>query len=270
MRFVFAFIALTFSCCSILASAQSSSALVENEFYTSPDGTNIYYETIGHGKTVVLIHGFAVNGSSWKKTALYNDLIFAGYQVVIMDLRGNGRSDKPHKASFYENDIEAKDVMGILDTLGVKKYSVVGYSRGSIITSRLLVLDRRITRAVIGGMGLDFTNPDWPRRIMFYDALSGKPVKELESFIKFVQDSGLDQKALAFLQKSQPSTSAQELAEIKQPVLVISGTEDNDNGSAKELAALIPKSTYADVPGNHGSTAATPEFSASVTKFLKH
>lgn len=270
MRFVFAFIALMFSCCSILSYAESSSVVVESEFYTSPDGTNIYYETIGHGKTVVLVHGFAVNGGSWKKTALYNDLIFAGYQVVVVDLRGNGKSDKPHKATFYENDIEAKDVMGILDTLGVKKYSVVGYSRGSIITSRLLVLDKRITRAVIGGMGLDFTNPEWPRRIMFYNALSGKPVKELESFVKFVKDSGLDQQALAFLQKSQPSTSAQELAEIKQPVLVISGSEDNDNGSAKDLAALIPKSIYATVPGNHGNTASSAEFSASVIKFLKH
>jgi pimeloyl-ACP methyl ester carboxylesterase len=270
MKFVFTFIALICSCCPLLLHAQSSSAVVESEYYTSPDGANIYYETIGNGKTVVLVHGFATSGSSWKKTALYKDLIFAGYQVVVMDLRGNGKSDKPHKAEFYENDVEAKDVMGILDKLGVKKYSVVGYSRGSIITSRLLVLDKRITRAVLGGMGLDFTNPDWPRRIMFYNALSGKPVKELESFVKFVQSSGLDQQALAFLQKSQPSTSAQELAEIKQPVLVISGTEDNDNGSAKDLAALIPKSTYASVPGDHGSTAGSAEFSAAVTKFLKH
>src|SRR6185369_1258295 len=98
----------------------------------------------------------------WKKTALYNDLLAAGYRVIILDQRGNGKSDKPDNEAGYANDAEAKDIMGLMTALKVNSYNVVGYSRGSIITARLLVLDSRVKRAVMGGMGLDFTNPDWP------------------------------------------------------------------------------------------------------------
>jgi len=242
----------------------------QSDFYTSSDGTKIYYEVKGNGDAVVLIHGFVVNGESWKKTALYNDLLNVGYKVITMDLRGNGKSDKPHDPELYLHDVEAKDVMGIVSKLGIKKYSVAGYSRGAIIASRLLVLDKRVTHAVMGGMGTDFTNPQWPRRIMFYEALSGKKsAHEVEGLIKHIKEAGLDQEALAYMQNGQPSTSKEELASVKKPVLVICGTEDTDNGSAKELAALIPTSTYAAVPGDHGGAARTPEFSAAVISFIK-
>jgi pimeloyl-ACP methyl ester carboxylesterase len=248
----------------------SNATGIETNFYKSPDGTKIYYEVNGTGDAVVLIHGFLTDGKSWKQTALYTDLVSAGYKVILMDLRGNGRSDKPHQPALYENDIESKDIMGIVTKLGIERYSAIGYSRGSILTSRLLVLDKRVTRAVMGGMGLDFTNPDWPRRIMFYEALSGKPVKELEGLVKYVKDLGFDQQAMAYLQKSQPSTSTKVLSKIKKPILVISGTEDTDNGSAKDLAAAFPNATYLAVPGDHGSAMRMPEFSAAVIQFLKH
>jgi pimeloyl-ACP methyl ester carboxylesterase len=242
----------------------------EGRFYKSPDGTKIHYEVKGSGDAIVLIHGFISDGNSWKRTALYTDLISAGYKVILMDLRGNGKSDKPHQPELYENDVEAKDIMGIVTELDIKEYTAVGYSRGSILTTRLLVLDKRVTRAVIGGMGLDFTNPDWPRRIMFYEALVGKPVKELEGFVKYVKDSGLDQQAQAYLQKSQPSTSKKALSEIEKPVLIISGTDDTENGSAKDLAAVFPNAIYATVPGDHGSAVRTEEFSTAVIQFLNN
>lgn len=248
--------------------AQTTNA--EDNYYKSPDGTKIYYEVKGTGDAIVLVHGFITDGESWKRTALYTDLINAGYKVILMDLRGNGKSDKPHQPELYENDIEAKDIMGIVNELGVKEYTAIGYSRGSILTTRLLVLDKRVTHAVIGGMGLDFTNPDWPRRIMFYEALSGKPAKELKSFVTYVKDSGFDQQAQAYLQKSQPSTSKKSLSEIKKPVLVVSGIEDNDNGSAKDLVTIFPNATYASVPGDHGSAVRTVEFSAVVIQFLNN
>ena len=123
--------------------------------------------------------------------------------------------------------------------------------------------------AVMGGMGTDFTNPEWPRRKMFYRALAGDTVKELEGMVKYVKESGLDQQALAYLQQSQPSTSKADLHKLKNPVLVICGDKDADNGSAKELAELIPKSTYKVVPGDHGGALRTPEFSKEVLSFLK-
>ncbi|HEY8939541.1 MAG TPA: alpha/beta hydrolase [Cellvibrio sp.] len=254
-------LALTSSLCAQIVNT-------EGNYYRSPDYTRIYYEVKGTGDAVVLVHGFLADGESWKQTALYTNLINEGYKVILMDLRGNGRSGKPHEPEFYENDIEAKDIMGIVTELKINKYIAIGYSRGAILTSRLLALDKRVNCAVIGGMGLDFTNPEWPRRIMFYEALSGKPIKELEGLVNYVKDSGFDQQAMAYLQKSQPSTSKKVLSEIKNPVLVISGTADIDNGSAKDLAATFPNATYFSVPGDHGSSVRTQEFSAAVKQFL--
>ena len=249
---------------------KNSSPADTGNFFSSFDGTKIYYEVKGKGKPVLLVHGFIVNSQSWKKTALYKDLLDAGYKVIILDSRGNGFSDKPHIPEAYENDAEAKDIMVLLKKLHIKNYNAVGYSRGSIIVSRLLVLDRKIKKAVMGGMGAEFTNPQWPRRIMFYKALSGEPVKELENLIKYIQDKGLDQQALAYLQKSQPSTSKKELASVKQKTLIICGDKDTDNGSGKELASLIHKSTYKIVPGDHNNASNSKEFSTEVILFLKN
>jgi pimeloyl-ACP methyl ester carboxylesterase len=145
----------------------------------------------------------------------------------------------------------------------------VGYSRGSIITARLLVLDKRVKNAVLGGMGADFTNPEWPRRKMFYRALIGDPVPELKGVVDYVQQQHLDRLALAYLQKSQPSTSKEDLSKVQQPVLVVSGDKDADNGSAGELAKLLPNSSVATTPGDHNHAASTPEFSKEVINFLK-
>jgi pimeloyl-ACP methyl ester carboxylesterase len=236
---------------------------------TAADGVKIYYEVAGSGKPVILIHGFIVNSNSWKRTSLYSDLIANGYQVITLDLRGNGKSDKPHDEKFYVDDAEAKDVMRLADELKLKDYAVVGYSRGAIIASRVLILDKRATSAVIGGMGLDFTNPQWPRRIMFYEALSGKrDVPELEGLIRYINESGLDREALALMQFGQPSTTEEEFKKGNKPVLVICGSEDQDNGSAKSLADIIPGARYTVVPGNHNNAAQTPMFSNEVLEFL--
>jgi pimeloyl-ACP methyl ester carboxylesterase len=117
-------------------------------------------------------------------------------------------------------------------------------------------------------MGADFTDPNWPRRKMFYEALMGNPVKDLESMVKHIQDAGLDQLALAYLQKAQPSTSRDELAGIKCQVLVLCGTEDSVNGSSEELAKLIPNAELIRVPGDHGSALKSKEFSNKVLSFL--
>jgi len=262
ISFTLALLAITLS---FLANAQTDSA----HFYTSFDDTKIYYEVKGNGYPVILIHGFMNTANNMKKNAVYQQLLDAGYKVIVPDMRGNGYSDKPHNDEAYANDAEAKDIMGLATLLHLKNYNVLGYSRGSIITARLLVLDKRVNKAVMGGMGADFTNPDWPRRIMFYRALSGDTVKELEPVIKHIKDAGLDQQALMLQQKYQPSTSKEELAKVKQPVLVICGSEDSDNGSATELVKLFSHAQYVQVPGDHGGAQKTKEFADAVLKFFK-
>ena len=266
---------LLFTCCFIINNTKaqtdslSSKFPIDSSYFSSFDGTKIYYEVRGEGKPVLLVHGFIVNSNTWKRTALYPDLLNGGYKVILLDMRGNGKSDKPHDTAAYENDAEAKDIMQLMDLLKIKQYSAVGYSRGSIITARLLVLDKRVQNAVLGGMGTDFTNPEWPRRKMFYRAMMGDSIPELKGAVDYVKQQGLDQLALAYLQKAQPSTSKEALGKVKQPVLVICGDKDADNGSAAELAKLLPNTASATTPGDHNHASATPEFSKEIISFLR-
>ncbi len=241
----------------------------DSAFYTSFDNTKIYYSVNGNGYPVLLVHGFTGTGEGWKKAPVYSGLLAAGYKVITLDMRGNGRSDKPHNDSAYANDAEAKDIMGLLTTLGIKHYDVAGYSRGSIITARLLVMDRRVNKAVMGGMGTDFTNPEWPRRLMFYHTLNGDstPVA-MQGFMQYVKQSGFDQQALALQQKYQPSTPKEDLQKVLQPVLVICGDKDSDNGNAQELVKLFMHGEYAQVPGDHNHAMGTKEFSDAVVMFF--
>ncbi len=249
--------------------AQSQTGVTGN-YFTSFDSTKIYYEVKGTGYPVILIHGFSGTGQGWKNGPLYNDLLNAGYKVIIIDQRGNGRSDKPHTDAAYANDAEAKDIIGLMTSLNIKQYDAVGYSRGSIITSRLLVLDKRLHKAIMGGMGDAYINPEWPTRVHAYRALMGDTtLHDVDDMMKYIHSQHFDNTALALQQKYQPSTSIQELAAVHIPVLIIRGTEDKTSGSETALRDLIPGSAVAYVPGDHNRASHTPEFSVAVLKFLK-
>ena len=71
------------------------------------------------------------------------------------------------------------------------------------------------------------------------------------------------------MQQFQPVTTKDELRRIGQPVLVISGDQDEDNGKAADLAALLPNAQLASVPGNHNNTMGTLPFAQRVMAFLK-
>lgn len=239
-----------------------------SNLYASFDGTRIHFTVKGKGNPVILIHGFITNGDSWPKTPLYDSLLSHGFQVITLDLRGNGASDHPHDSLAYLNDAEAKDIMGLATHLQLSSYKVVGYSRGAIIAARLLLLDPRVKCGVLGGMGTGFTDPAWPRRLKFYDALSGKDVPDLAAMVKNVQAKGLDQRALALMQFAQPAATPAELAKVQQPVLVIGGDKDEDNDTGGPLAAMMPRGMHGTVTGDHNSVVRSPAFAAWVQDFL--
>src|SRR5690242_18308546 len=91
----------------------------DSGYFASFDSTKIYYETRGQGKPVLLVHGFIVDGSSWERSALLADLVQKGFKVITADLRGNGKSDKPMVETAYAHDAEAKDLIGLMNFLGI-------------------------------------------------------------------------------------------------------------------------------------------------------
>lgn len=240
-------------------------------FFTSFDGTRIHYTVLGSGQPVVLVHGFMGSSAAWKASPLVDSLLMAGFQVVTLDTRGNGQSDHPNTPEAYENDAEARDIIGLMAFLKAKRYDILGYSRGAILAARVLVRDKHVRKGVLGGMGADFTNPLWPRRIAFYEAFAGKGYRmpELRAVVERAKANGADTLALAYQQRSQPSTSPEELGKVRKPVLVIAGDRDEDNGKADDLAKMLPNATRKTIPGDHGGTSRTAAFAQAVVAFLK-
>lgn len=254
----------------LIVSFSLSAQNVTTGHFTSFDKTKIYYEVHGNGKPILLIHGFTGTSSDWKNKPLADSLLKNGFKIILVDLRGNGLSDKPNVPEAYANNAEAKDLKALMFYLGYRQYDAIGYSRGSIILASLLVLDKKCMRAVLGGMGADFTNPQWPRRIGFYNALMNDTIPGYEGFRKYISGKGLDPLVLACQQKEQPSTSKEKLGKLKQQILVICGNEDTDNGKGSDLQKLIPNSTFVEIKGNHNTSAYTPEFAEKIIDFFSN
>ena len=241
--------------------------------YTSFDGAKIYYASAGKGYPVVLLHGFANTSANWLKTPAYATLVKAGYRVIVPDMRGNGQSAMPNEQG-YANDAQVKDIAGLMSSLGITKYDVVGYSRGAIVAARLLVLDStHIRKAILGGMGDAFTNPNWevPRR--FYQVLSGDTTARnkygMQGTLDYIDKMHFNRMALAYQQKYQPVTTPQELGRIHIPVMVLRGSNDVDNGSEMVLQSYIPGARLQYTPGDHNHAYSTQEFADAVLAFMK-
>lgn len=246
----------------------SSTIFGQTKYFSSFDDSKIAYTDEGKGKPVLLIHGFINTGKNWDKSELKKDLLAKGYRVIVPDLRGNGDSDKPQEDDAYSQDAEVIDLMFLMVELKISKYWAVGYSRGSILLARLMTKDRRLKKAVLGGMGVDFTNPNWKRRILFRNAFNGRITPETEGAVAYAKSIGADMRSLYLQQKHQPTTAKSQLAQIKIKVLVVAGDQDVDNGNPEQLHKAIPKSKFKTVAGDHNNTYKSSEFSKAIIDFL--
>ena len=84
----------------------------------------------------------------------------------------------------------------------------------------------------------------------------------------FLKTTGGDPEALLPLLDSFVDTKEAELRAIAAPVLVLSGADDHDNGSAAALADLLRDASYVEVPGNHMSAVTRPDLGIAIADFL--
>jgi pimeloyl-ACP methyl ester carboxylesterase len=85
----------------------------------------------------------------------------------------------------------------------------------------------------------------------------------------FLKTTGGDPQALLLVLDTFADTARADLAAIEMPVQVICGIEDQDNGSAADLAAALPHAGYAGIPGNHMSAVTKPELGMAIADFLR-
>jgi len=183
----------------------------------------------------------------------------AGRRLIGLDNRGHGRSDKPHDPDAYGPHM-VTDVCNLLDHLGLERVEYIGYSMGSQIGLRLLAAHHeRVSRAVMGGIGMNVT-PPWRAGESIARRLRGDETEQSPAALMFynfaVAVPGNDLEALAccITGRSEPLT-VEQLAAIQTPVLVAVGGADPIARDASALAELLPKAEFFEVPGRDHATA---------------
>ena len=243
------------------------------QYFKSRDGLDLAYRVMGAGRTVVLIHGyFSTATVNWIRYGHAAKIVARGYRLVMPDLRGHGDSAKPHEATYYPRDVLADDGLALIEHLQLTDYDLGGYSLGARTTLRLLARGATPRRAILGGMGLEGIFNAEGRGGYFRNILThlgqhkpGSAEWLAEAFMKTV---GGDPVALLHILDTFADTPRAAVAGIQTPTLVVCGVEDQDNGSAEELAATLPAAHYAGIPGNHMSAVTKPELGAAMAEFL--
>jgi pimeloyl-ACP methyl ester carboxylesterase len=235
---------------------------------------DLFYQDIGSGKPIVLIHGWPLDHSSWAYQIAA--LVEQGYRVVAYDRRGFGKSSQPSYG--YDYDTLADDLKAVLDTLALLDVTLVGFSMGggevarymrrhagsrvarvafvSAVTPFLLKRDDNpdgVDRSVFDGMveGLEKDRPD-------FLAGFGKTFYGVGLLSHPVSDATLQWSSSIALPASHIATVAcvrafsetdfrQDLKAISVPTLIIHGDKDETvplKVSAARTAEALPHATY--------------------------
>lgn len=242
--------------------------------FQSFDGVRLSYRVKGEGRPVLMLHGFLANSRfNFIDPGITQAIVDAGFCAIMLDHRGHGLSDAPVEASAYPPDVLALDAEALLRGLDITDYDLVGYSLGARTAVRMLVRGAKPRRAVIAGMGDSGVIGSQARVAFFEDAITKGETGAFPQAAKVVhaliERAKVDPQAMIQVLRSQTQTPAEALATLDTPALVVSGAEDNDNGSAEGLAALLPNAKAARTPGNHLSAVNAPELAQAIVDFLR-
>lgn len=94
----------------------------------------MYYEITGEGEPLVLIHGLGSSSRDWERQVPF---FSKKYQVITLDIRGHGKTDKPKGP--YSVPMFAKDVVELLKLLNIGPVHLVGISLGGAIALQFTI-----------------------------------------------------------------------------------------------------------------------------------
>lgn len=244
--------------------------------HTQRSGVRIHYRVVGEGPPLVLVHGYTASGwSNWVASG-WVDRLSPHHRLIIPDLRGHGRSQKPWRTEVYSVEAMASDVLAVMDKEQVSEAPVFGYSMGGMVTMHLL-LDHpeRFSAAVIGGMGSYFPRgrgryafERQSRRSEASRRSLAERVKFLAGYASMADPIALD-RVFRGVFRGQPPVDAARLADIAVPVLVAAGTEDVFFEPSADLARRIPGAKFLPLPNEgHISAVRNPRLMDAVEAFL--
>jgi pimeloyl-ACP methyl ester carboxylesterase len=226
-----------------------------HEYMTASDGVKIHYMTEGRGTPVILIHGFTGSAEgNWFANGIA-DALAANHRVIALDVRGHGKSDKPHEAAKYGDHLW-KDVFELMDHLKIERAHVHGYSMGGMIVTQLLAHHpERFITASYGGSGVPET--DAKQKSEVPKDKPGPDPQEAEARQKLQNAPHRDPQAFTALTQSFRSSLAQpvDLSKVTIPVLAINGEFDGPNAKTHRLQRELKDFRSVILPGKSHLTA---------------
>ncbi len=247
------------------------------------DGARIVYRRIGKGRPLVILNGFGATSADWDPSFI--DRLTSSHELILLNNRGIGGSTDDGQP--FDIAKLAADSARVIDTLGIERANVLGWSMGGFIAQALaLNYADRVGKLVLlstdsGGIEADLASSDvWSelvdtsgtpneqaRRLLFL--LFPKDVAE--SFYRQFGDvvaAARAQVSTELLHRQAAAMDAwhqngvtSQCREIRVPVLIATGTEDIviPASNALKLANAIPGAWLAQFPhGGHAFIAQYP------------
>ncbi len=255
------------------------------------NGIEIYYETTGSGKPLVLISGLGYPLWQWHKMVPY---LAEDYQVIAFDNRGVGQTDKP--AGPYTAPMLAADTAGLMDALKLDKAIVAGHSMGGFIAQAMaLDFPERVGKLVLcsTNFGGPHHVPITTEAMAVLADVTSDPITRfknglvvstapgfaeaqpdtIQKWLDWRMANPLDlagyqaQMAIGLSLLPEEAAFENKLSQISVPTLILFGAHDKvvPPANANLLAAQIPNSQIVILPdAGHFFPIETPEEAAQV------
>lgn len=245
-----------------------------SETFPGFDGASLALRRVGAGRPLVLLHGlFSSAEMNWIRFGHAEKIAALGYELIMPDLRAHGASAAPQDAAAYPADVLVRDLAALVDHLAIDEFDLGGFSLGARTVLHAVARGAvEPARLVVGGMGLAGLI-DGSRRAAHF----ARVIDEFEAIektdpawyaVQFMKSQRIDRVAARHLVRSFTDLPGELLGHVTMPVLVVCGADDQDNGSAPDLAERLPDATYAEVPGTHMGSVTRPELGRAIAAWL--
>ena len=213
--------------------------------FAMSDEVRIHYELEGVGPPLLLYHGYRGSLDRWYESG-YVELLAPRFQLILIDARGHGRSDRPVDAGDYALKRVASDIQSVLDDVGVQRTHFLGYSMGGRAGLALAAYaPERLISLAAGGTYAFAAEP----------ALRARAMREIE---RLGDGSSIEERAyLAWLQRQlvEPGLDVA-LTGCAAPTLIYCGEHDDDHvDPARRTVGLLAAASFAVLPGLDHNTA---------------
>ena len=255
------------------------------ENYVDVNGLKMYYEVVGKGPPLILLHGgIGTSRGNWKRCY---ELFAQHFRVIALDSRGHGKTDNPTKEFSYK--LMCDDTVALIEELGLEKPLVCGWSDGGQIALELGIEYPDTAKAIVAGgvlsevsdhyfHGLKSFGINGPGDVDVAKLLEGVPefTAALKAAHSPVYGENYWEELLRNISKmwTNPDEFPQKrIRNITVPTLIIQGDRDEavPLEDAVNIYKMIPKGELAIIASaDHGSIITqAPRFAEVMLEFLK-